>query len=411
MAIVTEENERDFLRLRRSLGVMSTLLVAASFVLLFVPGPNYGIDFAGGTNIITRFDNAVSEEALRSEVRALGLADAEVQRFGQDGDFQYLIRTGEITSINDEKQAELLDAMQAAFGEDVVLEYDASSGDRVYVELPLSAYGVTDPNTDTADLDLDSFASQTPALAVRISETLSVAEVDGVAEGFGNPTGRRFLVRIQALQGAIAAGLASAFDDFHSIERVETVGPRVGEQLRNDSIRAVLIALAAILLYIAFRFDLRYAPGAVVALFHDILITLGLFVILRQEISLPIVAALLTIVGYSLNDTIVNFDRIRENLELAGPKANLEKLVNRSLNECLSRTVLTSVTTLLVLISIFVLGGGLIRSFALAMMIGVVVGTYSSIFVASPIMIWTSRELDRRQRTVKLSRASDVPSV
>jgi preprotein translocase subunit SecF len=169
-------------------------------------------------------------------------------------------------------------------------------------------------------------------------------------------------------------------------------------------VKAILLSLVCILIYIAFRFDLRYAPGAIVALFHDVMITLGVFVILQEEISLPILAALLTIVGYSLNDTIVNFDRIRENINLGDGRESMLDLVNRSLNECLSRTILTSVTTLIAVIVIYFVGGGLIQSFALAMIIGVIVGTYSSIFVASPIMVLTANYFAQRDR----SRAAEI---
>ncbi len=173
------------------------------------------------------------------------------------------------------------------------------------------------------------------------------------------------------------------------------MGPRVGRQLRDDGIKAVILALFFILIYIGLRFNMRFAPAAVVALFHDVVITMGILVLIREEITLTILAALLTIVGYSLNDTIVVFDRIRENVGSLRTK-DLTTVVNQSVNECLSRTLLTSITTLLAVLAIFFLGGGLIKSFALAMIIGILVGTYSSIYVASPVMIWLSNVLDAR---------------
>ncbi|MBN2333474.1 MAG: protein translocase subunit SecF [Deltaproteobacteria bacterium] len=170
------------------------------------------------------------------------------------------------------------------------------------------------------------------------------------------------------------------------IRRVEMVGPKVGEDLRRKGIFAIIYAIIGILVYVTFRFEFKFAVGAVVALVHDVLITVGLFSLLNMEFSLPIVAALLAIVGYSLNDTIVVYDRIRENLRKAGRKT-YEDVINASINETLSRTILTSLTTLLVLISLYFLGGGVIHDFAFALIVGVVVGTYSSIFIASPVVI------------------------
>ena len=182
--------------------------------------------------------------------------------------------------------------------------------------------------------------------------------------------------------------LADAFPD-HEVElrREEKVGPKIGEELRTGAINSVVVALALIMLYITIRFaHFQFAFGAVVALIHDVLITLGLFSLMGKEISLVILAAFLTIIGYSLNDTIVVFDRIRENMAMRR-KETYENVVNKSLNETLSRTIITSVTTLLVAVILFVFGGPVIHDFAFALMIGVLVGTYSSIFVASPVVI------------------------
>jgi preprotein translocase subunit SecF len=170
------------------------------------------------------------------------------------------------------------------------------------------------------------------------------------------------------------------------IRRVEMVGPKVGKDLRRQGLLAMIYALVGILIYVTVRFEFRFALGAIVALAHDVMITIGVFALLDKEFSLPILAALLAIVGYSLNDTIVVYDRIRENMKGTG-KANFINIVNRSINQTLSRTILTSLTTILVLISLFVLGGGVIHDFAFAMIVGVLVGTYSSIFIASPVVI------------------------
>jgi preprotein translocase SecF subunit len=167
---------------------------------------------------------------------------------------------------------------------------------------------------------------------------------------------------------------------------IEKVGPKVGAELSGDAIMAIFSALALILIYISIRFEFKYAVGAIAALTHDILITLGIFSILDFEISLAVIAAFLTIVGYSLNDTIVIFDRIRENVK-GLKKASLSSVINESINQSLSRTIITSLTTFFVVMILFLVGGEVIHTFAFAMIIGVIVGTYSSIFVASPVII------------------------
>ena len=170
-----------------------------------------------------------------------------------------------------------------------------------------------------------------------------------------------------------------------NFRRVENVGPKVSAELLNSGLLAITLALGAMLFYIWVRFEWQFSIGSILAIFHDVLITIGLFSLLSLEINLSIVAAVLTIVGYSMNDTVVIYDRIRENLSKFS-SSKIEEIINTSINETLSRTIITSLTTLLALISIFVLGGEILRGFALAMIIGVIIGTYSSIFVASPIL-------------------------
>ena len=170
-----------------------------------------------------------------------------------------------------------------------------------------------------------------------------------------------------------------------NFRRVESVGPKVSAELLNSGLLAITLALGAMLFYIWVRFEWQFSIGSILAIFHDVLITIGLFSLLSLEINLSIVAAVLTIVGYSMNDTVVIYDRIRENLSKFS-SSKIEEITNTSINETLSRTIITSLTTLLALISIFVLGGEILRGFALAMIIGVIIGTYSSIFVASPIL-------------------------
>jgi len=187
---------------------------------------------------------------------------------------------------------------------------------------------------------------------------------------------------LQVVSNKIKENLQTTFQGNKMVfERIEQVGPQVGDDLKKKATYAIVFALIGVLIYIAFRFKLTYAVGAVLALFHDVLITLGLFSLIGKEINLPIIAAVLTIVGYSLNDTIVVFDRIRENLK--EDDVDLLGTMNRSINETLSRTVLTSLTTLLAVTSLYLFGGAVINGFAFALLVGVIVGTYSSIGIAS----------------------------
>ena len=173
----------------------------------------------------------------------------------------------------------------------------------------------------------------------------------------------------------------------YSFRRVENVGPKVSAELLQDGITAIAIALAAMLIYIWFRFEWQFSIGAIIAIFHDVIITLGIFSLLSLEINLSIVAAVLTIVGYSMNDTVVIFDRVRENLKKYAD-IKIFDLTNLSINETLSRTLITSVTTLLALLSIFFFGGEILKGFSFAMILGVILGTYSSIFIANPVLVY-----------------------
>ena len=173
----------------------------------------------------------------------------------------------------------------------------------------------------------------------------------------------------------------------YSFRRVENVGPKVSAELLQDGVTAIAIALAAMLIYIWFRFEWQFSIGAIIAIFHDVIITLGIFSLLSLEINLSIVAAVLTIVGYSMNDTVVIFDRVRENLKKYAD-IKIFDLTNLSINETLSRTLITSVTTLLALLSIFFFGGEILKGFSFAMILGVILGTYSSIFIANPVLVY-----------------------
>lgn len=236
------------------------------------------------------------------------------------------------------------------------------------------------------------FDRQTDAAEINAA----LADVDlgvPVVQRFGEDT-NEFLIRVERstgeLQGVsmlITESLEQSYGAGQvDVRRVEMVGPQVGKDLRNKGMWAIFYAMLGILAYISWRFEFRFAVGAIVALVHDVVITLGMFSLFGKEIDLPIIAAFLAIIGYSLNDTIIVYDRIRENLGKHN-KESFTFILNRSINETLSRTIITSGTTLLVVLSLFVLGGGVIHNFAFAMLVGILVGTYSSIFVASPLLL------------------------
>jgi preprotein translocase subunit SecF len=243
------------------------------------------------------------------------------------------------------------------------------------------------------------FTESTSVESVRGALT-EIGYGDAMIRGFGNED--EFLIHVKTATqseeqvNTIREALASIHGGNYEVRRLETVGPKIGKELRGDMISAVLIAMAGIVIYISIRFQFMYAIGALVALTHDILITLGLFSLLNMEISLSVLAAFLFIVGYSLNDTIVVFDRVRENVKEKRHDSFLS-VINLSLNQTLNRTVITSLTTLTVVLILLFFGGEVIKPFAFALTVGLVVGTYSSIFVASPVVLaWDENQKKKK---------------
>lgn len=381
--IVPENIDVDFIGKRKAFALMSLLLVIVSVALVVVIGPNYGIDFKGGSDVILKFESSVSADEVREA--AVGVfPDANVQRFGEESKNEFLVQTQAVSVMNADKVEDVKGVLEPLAPVERVT-WSPEQPDRldvVYKEM------VETEKIKTAVVDLG---------------------LEGVeVEHMGVIDEPRYVVRFQDLGQRVRTGFADAlgekFNPTTGLERLETVGPRVGEQLRNSGVLSIIVALLLILIYIAFRFDVRYAPGAVVALTHDVLISVGVFTIIQMEISLPIIAALLTIVGYSLNDTIVVFDRIRENLTEEGD-ADVTGTVNRSINETLSRTIITSLTTLLAVFAIYFFGIGLIKDFAFALIVGIAVGTYSSVFIASPVMIGMDKYLRNRRASQEATQA------
>ena len=242
-----------------------------------------------------------------------------------------------------------------------------------------------------------------------VRQTLeSRGRADAQVTAFGSAD--EFLITVPSPKGAsgeqaadtaqaLLSDLRGAFPGTQvELRRVESVGPKIGGELRTAAVNSIFVGLFGIIIYVWFRFVLRYGIAAILALVHDVSLTLGLFSLLNLEISLQIVAALLTIVGYSINDTIVVFDRIRENMKLRR-RESYREVINRSINETLSRTILTSATTMAVSVTLWLLGGPVIRDFALALSFGIFVGTYSSIFIASPLLVWWyERQVEDKKR-------------
>jgi preprotein translocase subunit SecF len=249
---------------------------------------------------------------------------------------------------------------------------------------------------------------------VQFGEVVALQDVRNVVEAAGYPgaevthfgSDQEVLIKIKNIGDAaeaskkIAGSLGNSFGNVSvDMRRVESVGPKIGSELKTAAFWAIIYSLAGIVVYISWRFEFRFAVAAIIALIHDVLITLGFFSVSNRELSIPVIAGILTVVGYSLNDTIVVFDRIRENLR-SRKREGYQTVVNASVNETLSRTIITSMTTLVVVLCLAILGGPVIRDFALTLLVGVIVGTYSSIFVASPVLVeWEQWRTQRKKRT------------
>jgi len=251
-----------------------------------------------------------------------------------------------------------------------------------------------------------AFTGDAPVSTATVRDAVSPLVSDVSVVRFGDEGSREYLIKFRGSQGEkgeivdrIMASLREQVGEARE-DRVEFVGPKVGAELRADGLQALGLAGLMVLVYIAFRFTSRFAPGAIIAVLHDVLVTGGIFVLLGIEFDLRVLAAMLAIVGYSLNDTIIIYDRIRENMELR-TKQDLPEVVNHSINQTLSRTILTSGTTLVAVLALLFLGGEVIYPFALAMAIGIVVGTYSTIYIAAPILLFLEARLAPKKTTTK----------
>src|SRR6202045_3749600 len=356
------------------------LLLAGWTSIFFGTGIRYGIDFKGGTNVDVRFSQPPNVDKLRSSLAAQGLGNTEIQSISDIAN----PNTNEVVIFvegkgQDEQALEgasrekVLGALNATYG---VLRADFNSA------TPTSLAAVL-TEKDPLNLSVNA-GDRYQQLAKKLLDYRD-KNANGVLTNFDD---------LSKVDGVTAPVLAALKDSYalgpFAIRKVEVVGPKVGAELRKQAIFVTLYALGGMLVYIAFRFEWVYGAAAVLAVFHDVLITLGFFSLLHFEISLTVIAALLTLVGYSMNDTIVIFDRIRENNRLLR-KESFADVVNKSINQTLSRTILTSGLTFLTVLVLFLMGGQVLRAFSFALVVGIVVGTYSSFGIAAPLVVAWNR--------------------
>ena len=435
MHIIKPGTAIEFMNRRKIFMIVSAGLILASVAAVLFIGLNLGIDFKGGTKVIIAFkgDQNIDRERIRTlaaetfgEMMAEGeVPQVQVQDFyaggtEESGEKRFVIYTELVSLLTDTEKESIVKDFKDSFGEGTVVNAPEEGGDQFYIafaepvpiaeqitkiealfkdhkldRVVVEAEKIRDMQMEHIK-DLNLMADEKETEDEGIDKILAQQEFEKRRATFrANNKDRNFTVRIEEVKAAVEKAVTA--DDelgpmFIAVESATTVSPSVGRDMLNEGLLAVFYAIIGILLYIALRFDFKYGPGAVIAVFHDAVITIGVFAVTQIPFTLPIIAAVLTIVGYSVNDTIVVYDRIRENVTKLREKS-LDRVINLSINETLSRTLLTSITTLVVVISVWILGGGLIKDFAFALLIGVVIGTYSSIFVASPVLLYLDKIL------------------
>lgn len=389
----------DFLGKRRYFIALSLIIVTVSLVSLVWPGPKLGTDFRGGTEIEVAFTQPTNSGDVRKAVIASGFAQPDVVKVDDaNNPYRYLIRVQEISTIDEAKQAEIERAL--CFGED--LPAAECSAEHAATEVKFS------PGGDKVSVRFGG-APDLAWVRQRIGKvsgiTLRAGENDISVQSSRE---NRVEIALQSRGDQLMDGLRQRLGPERvpaSALRVEWIGPKAGAQLRNSAFVSVVLSIVFIGAYIAFRFDLRFAPGAVLSLLHDAIGLIGIWILLGKEINLATIASVLTVVGYSINDTVVVYDRVRENLGKMRA-VSFDKLINTSLSEMLSRTVLTSGTTVMSLLAFFLWGTGVLKDFALSLIIGIVLGTYSSIYVSLPITEWFDKHLFAKRAAKKPRRAA-----
>ena len=380
----------DFMRMRKYWIFLSIALTIASLISLYYPGPNYGTDFRGGTEIEVAFDKPVDGGKIRHAVTATGqFSEPDVVQVQTPNNVsQFLIRVQEISTVDDATKDALRKALCLGVeGEDeTVCPNNARA-----TEVKFSAGGDKLSVRYDVEPDLEKVKQQ-----VSTVENVKLRVSDKNPQ-IVNKRDNRVEIQLQSKGDQLMDVLRQQLGDDtvpdHPL-RVEWVGPKAGKQLRDSARNAVALSIVFIMIYLAFRFDLRFAPGVVISCLHDALVVLGAFVLTHREVTLSTIAVVLTIVGYSMNDTVVVYDRIRENLGKHRGKS-FGEIINMSVSETLSRTLLTSLSTLLSVLAFFIWGTGVIKDFAFGMVVGIIAGTYSSIYVAAPLTEWIDRRLGR----------------
>ncbi|MGD0500460.1 MAG: protein translocase subunit SecF [Bryobacteraceae bacterium] len=390
---IFKNTDFDFLGKKWPFIFASLVLSVAGLTSIVVKGGlRYGIDFREGTAMTVQFAYAPPLDKIRAAMSQKIKGEASVQNFtGASARNQVEIGTelgaaGQVTG----SRAAMEDVLRSAFGQagGGKIDFNNIGKDDLARQLrdPLAQNGVA-----MSDQQLEQLAAGMKQYAADkrsglIADFSQLAGVPGVTPGVLNTLKQ------------------ACYLSPYAIVRTEMVGPKVGQELRRKAVLATLYALGGMLVYIAFRFEWIYGLGAVIACFHDTIITIGLFSIFNKEISMTVIAALLTLVGYSMNDTIVIFDRIRENVKVLR-REPLEAVMNKAVNQTLSRTIMTSGLTFLTVIALFIWGGPVLHTFSFALVCGILVGTYSSVFVASPIVLFWHNYVDRRKRGMaKLAR-------
>jgi preprotein translocase subunit SecF len=344
--------------------------VAGVFSMLFWHGIPYGVDFRGGTLVYVKFAQAPDNNAIRAAMDRAGLHNARIQSYGSPGSNEVLIDVSE-----QETSEQALDRSKT----------------QIINALETNAPANKQDLNNTGFLTIKNYLMQKDSLRLGTdAEQRYTAQAQAIVN-YRDKVKDGVLHSLDELKAASdPAVVASLSDGFFlsnfGVRNVEIVGPQVGAQLRKQALLATAYSLAGMLVYLAFRFEWIYGVAAVVTVFHDTLITVGAFSLLDKEISLTVIAAILTLIGYSNNDTIVVFDRIRENLKLMR-REKLSDIVNRSINQTLSRTILTAGLTFLTVLALYLFGGEVLKGFSLALVIGILIGTYSSIAIAAPILV------------------------
>jgi preprotein translocase subunit SecF len=325
----------------------------------------YGIDFAGGFELQVKFDQTTTATEVRDALEPTGI-DATVTTFGDEADNEFLLRVMRTSNLSTEQLEKAREALVSAVGAEQVkrFEFDEESGTRVDLELA-SALDEARMREIFGQAGISISAVEKSAHEVKAEYVL---HLEGVA---------------QRVEGALKTALGAKGP---RLLKVEFVGPQVGAKLRTQGIMALIYSMFFMLIYVAIRFDIFFAPGAIIALVHDVIVTVGGIALLGIEFNLTMIAVLLTIIGYSINDTIVIYDRVRENA-LRHKGMDPATLVNLSVNETLSRTILTSSTVMMTTLFLAVFGAGVIRDFAIAMMVGLVSGTWSTVYIASALYV------------------------